>query len=79
MSDKVSKLYYRLLEIYVNEFHRLEKTNKKKVAIKNKSKPRGLFLEDDKTLKDDKIDDIPPDNHLKVLKKNLLRCNPLHC
>ena len=46
MLNEPSKLYNTLLKIYVNKFNRLEKSKKKKIAIKKRPKSlnlKGLF------------------------------------
>ena len=46
MLNEPFKLYNTLLKIYVNKFNRLEKSKKKKIAIKKRPKSlnlKGLF------------------------------------
>lgn len=56
MLNEPSKLYNTLLKIYVNKFNRLEKSKKKKIAIKKRPKSlnfKGLFSGDDEALEVD--------------------------
>lgn len=56
MLNEPSKLYNTLLKIYVNKFNRLEKSKKKKIAIKKRHKSlnlKGLFSGDDEALEVD--------------------------
>ena len=56
MLNEPFKLYNTLLKIYVNKFNRLEKSKKKKIAIKKRPKSfnlKGLFSGDDEALEVD--------------------------
>ena len=56
MLNEPFKLYNTLLKIYVNKFNRLEKSKKKKIAIKKRPKSlnlKGLFSGDDEVLEVD--------------------------
>ena len=56
MLNEPFKLYNTLLKIYVNKFNRLEKSKKKKIAIKKRPKSlnlKELFSGDDEALEVD--------------------------